>query len=527
MREALMGIEVEYGLRFDEGKAHGDFPNDLAKFYAHILKQSARILPEGHFYERDSRTGEFWTRAGMRCYPDRQNNLEMAIPECASFADAVFQRNAGDRLMQALVDSARRSFQNESSGYVGPLEIYANNTAASRFAATPTEVSFSCHENYLLRRDLLKEKGESTPFDLIAQNAMAFFAALPVISGSGHITPDGVFVLSPRMEWMRCAIGATTTEGRPIVNTRDEPHADRERFIRYHHIAGDTNITDHILLMKMAFTYWVLRVIERGWRSPEWLRIPVSAAKPFADAINRDPCLAQKHEIGGKRLSAVDILSVYLRAIKKHRADILFEDEDERILREIKTYLEYARGGFRALFGKSEWATKYFLIAEKAERERLATFNHPTLKACSIAFHNLDQNPEKNPFIRIRNRVLPPNMDIGDLAKACAKAPRTRAFVRGLAVFLAKKYRIPILFPSGLEWSEITFPDINKGTVSLKFSLNQKAPWQCGREDIGALIDCVRPLIPLNGVFTAKASSAQNVNPPQNVAQNYYDYGDG
>ncbi|MFY9461845.1 MAG: proteasome accessory factor PafA2 family protein [Candidatus Sungiibacteriota bacterium] len=502
MKEALMGLETEYGIYCDVARLKS-LLGGVENYVNVVLKQVPKILPENDYCMAYKSTGEFWTRAGMRLYPDRGTHLEVATGECGTFSELIFQKNAGDCLASALVNKARKVLRAHPYGYDGPFEIYANNTAvdAEKFFTehSKSEATFSRHENYLLRKDLFTDAfgGRFSYFDFIFENDGHFFAARPLLGGAGHITLEGKFVLSPRMHWTARTVGGGTTHNRALVNTRDEPHADGQKFLRYHHIAGDTNITDHITKMKMAFTYWVLRLLERGWKAPDWLRIDgtrasESALMGVARDINGDPQLGGVHSVGGRNCSAADILMSYLEAVDKHREKLLFEAEDDEIFLDVASYLERAKAGFESLAGESEWATKYDLMLREMRKKKIRTFNDSRLKKLSIVLHNLDRNPDENPFAEFRARVLPPNMEISDLGKACRQAPKTRAFVRGLAVYLAKRFGVAITFPTGAEWVSLSTPADPDGILSTLVSLNRMTPWEITKDDVEKVVRHMR-----------------------------------
>lgn len=501
MKEMLCGIETEYGIHCDI--AHLERILGPDKNYVHfVLRQISSLLPENDYYVTYRSTGEFWLRCGARIYADRGTHLEVATAECGTFADLVIQKNVGNSLALRLTEKTQEILRARPYFYRGPFELYANNTASE--AGKPAvqgvkpETQFGCHENYLLRRDLFDKFGRLHYFDFIRRNLGCFFAARTVLGGAGHITLDGKFVLSPRMNTTEFSIGGGTTTGRALINTRDEPQADGEKFIRYHHIAGDTNITDHITKLKMAFTYWVLRLTERGWQAPTWLRLGdwqfenEERLLAFAREVNTDPELKKVHRIGDRSVSTTDVLMSYLEAVDTHRRELLFEDEDNKIFEEVARYLEQAKEGFMALAGESEWATKYVLMLAEMRKKNIGNFGDPRLRKLSLVLHNLDKNLARNPFVQLRNQVLTPNLEIGDLAKACRTAPRTRAFVRGLVVYLANKFGVALHFPSGAEWACFSTPVEPGSSQSGICWLNRLAPWTITKEDIAGVVRHMR-----------------------------------
>lgn len=510
MREMICGIEIESGLHVDRNFFKEKFSEAPLIYLSVILDQIGRVLPPEWFVREpppsygvecgSQYTPDVWLRGGARCYKD-QELIEYASAECGTFRDLVRQRNIGERLLLELVLRAKENLVRAPYCYSGPFAMYADNVALSpeRRDGQEVETTHGCHENYLLRRDLMHasmpaelalNQKNNLMYQRILDRAGVFYAALPVLGGTGHITLGGDFVLSPRVPHIGMVTGATTTSSRTIVNTRDEPHANQEKFLRLHHIGGDTNLTDHVFEMKVAFTYWVLRLIERGWAPPDRLLMSPAQLQDCAAKVNHDPELRNKYPTASsKELSAVDILAGYLYAVGTWRRTLLFNKEDDAIFLRVKEYLEKARHGPRELIGTSEWATKRFLLVREMEKKRIQTFDDMRLRMISTGLHNIDPDPRRNPFAKLRSRVFPPNMDIGDIKRAAGNAPRTRAFVRGLAIFLAKKYGIPISLPSN-GWEKFTL-----GSSKQSFTLNGLAPWKLTKEDIVCLVERMRPHI--------------------------------
>ncbi|MDO8500192.1 MAG: proteasome accessory factor PafA2 family protein [bacterium] len=498
MKEALMGIETEYGIHCNIARLHGLLGSN--ENYATLaLKQVGLLLPEDDYFVCSFRTPEFWTRAGMRLYRDTGDHIEAATSECGTFEELIFQKNVADCLVAALVGKAREFLRGHPYNYDGLFEVYANNTAIDFDGhGSKSEISFGRHENYLLRRDLiLKSLGPQFHFDFILENCGYFFAARPLLGGSGHINPEGNFILSPRSEWVKQEMGGATTSSRALVNTRDEPHAECEKFLRYHHTAGDTNITDNITRMKMAFTYWVLRLLELGWRAPNWLVIEKRELSKYDEnlmvvkwGINNNPFLDKVYVVGGKRVSAADILIFYLEEVDKYRKELRFEAEDDEIFQDVSSYLKRAQTGSKALFGESEWATKHILMLRKMGK-KVKSFSHPVLKKLSLVLHDLNRNPEQNLFLGFRNKVLPPNIEISDLVKACRRAPKTRAFVRGLGFYLANKLGAAITTNSGNDWASVSTV-APRGKDSTSYLFNKEKPWQVTKADICGIVKFVK-----------------------------------
>jgi len=127
-------------------------------------------------------------------------------------------------------------------------------------------------------------------------------------------------------------------------------------------------------------------------------------------------------------------------------------------------------------------------------KKNIGSLGDPRLKMLSIKLHNLDKNPERNPFAEFRNKVLPSNMEISDLAKACRQAPKTRAFVRGLAIYLAKRFGVAITFPTGYEWGSFLTRDGRNESPSDHVSLNRTTPWEVTKDDIKKVVRHMRQI---------------------------------
>jgi proteasome accessory factor A len=196
------------------------------------------------------RSSNVFLRNGARLYLDVGSHPEYATPECDSAVDLVTHDKAGERILEGLLMDAERRLREE--GIAGDIYLFKNNTDSAGN-------SYGCHENYLVGR-----QGE---FSRLADVLIPFLVSRQIVVGAGKVlqTPRGaVYCVSQRAEHIWEGVSSATTRSRPIINTRDEPHADAERFRRLHVIVGDSNMSETTTLLKIGATDLVLRMVEAG-----------------------------------------------------------------------------------------------------------------------------------------------------------------------------------------------------------------------------------------------------------------------
>lgn len=468
-------------------------------FFGTILKQLKDMLPAGFVSGEPGviSTDGMWLATGARVYVDMQHTLEIALPECPTFADLCFQRNVAFRLVAEVLARSRAVFR-ERDAYEGPCELLLCNTAKDPDQPRKHN-TWGAHGNFLLRCDLLGSAcgGQTTTAigQYLHRHAGAFFASLPILSGSGYLSPEGTFHLSARQHFMCHGYGSGTTQNRAILVIREqEAHANPQVYLRLQCLSFDTHLTDRVLRMTFAFTYWVLRLIERGWRAPEHLEKVTfldSDFLAFLHAVNADPLLAFREGSGENEISALSVLQEYYAAVGAYRSLLLFTPEDEEIFREVGLYLEAATAGPSALVGISEWATKFFWLEKLREKNGFSDFNNPRCHAFSSSFHRTEPR-----YAKMREELFGPSPEIPPPAVACGIAPHSRAFIRGLAVRLAPHLHgaSKIVLPPGDAWTSLRI--IHPGTEgSIDFKLNQDQPWDLREEDVVSFLKRVAPSV--------------------------------
>src|SRR6202451_3882589 len=247
---------------------------------------------------------------GARLYVDHAHP-EYSAPECTNPRDAVLWDKAGERVM---AEAAAKAAATPG----GPaIQLYKNNTDNKG-------VSYGCHENYLMNR--------ATPFADIVRHLTPFFVSRQVVCGAGRVGrgADGReddFQLSQRADYFEVEVGLETTLKRPIINTRDEPHADPDKYRRLHVIIGDANMSEVSTYLKLGTTALVLAMIE-----DKFLAADLSVDTPVAELrnISHDPSCRHLVTLrDGRKMTAVQLQLEYLELARKHTQDKYGDDVDE------------------------------------------------------------------------------------------------------------------------------------------------------------------------------------------------------
>ena len=349
---------------------------------------------------------------GARLYNDH-GHPEYATPECRSLRDLVAHDKAGERIL--LAAARQRAYESKRA-----VTIYKNNTDFHG-------ASYGTHEGYLMRRDV--------PTDTLIQSLLPFFVSRQIFAGAGKcgVENDGsvnaaTFQLSQRADYFTVEASVDTLHNRPLVNTRDEPHATPRLYRRLHVICGDANMSEYATALKVGTTSLVLKLLEDGLTSPIKLAEPVRAVKQ----ISRDITLKQAVErVGGPSVTAIEIQRIYLDEARKRLAG---RDEDtDWTLTEWAATLDALETDPLSLADRLDWAAKSKLLDAFRQEEGLA-WNDPYMQSLDLAYHDVD--PEAGLYYGLEQagemRRLVTDARI-DAALNCPPGD-TRAFIRGLFV---------------------------------------------------------------------------------------------
>ncbi len=400
---------------------------------------------------------------GARFYVDHAHP-EFSTPEVSNPYDLVLWDKAGERVM---AQAARRAAAVPGTQ---PIQLYKNNTDNKG-------ASYGAHENYLMRR--------STPFNEIVRNLTPFFVSRQVVCGAGRvgIGQDGRehgYQISQRADYFEVEVGLETTLKRPIINTRDEPHADPEKYRRLHVIIGDANLAEVSTYLKVGTTSLVLAMIEDRFISSDLaVEGPVAALR----AVSHDPTLKQLIGLhDGRQLTAVQLQMEYLDLAKKYVEDRLGSDADAQtvdVLARWESVLDRLERDPMLCAGELDWVAKLKLLEQYRQRDGL---DWDDAKLHLIDLQYSDIRPEKGLYHRLAaagriERLL----DDVVIEQAMHDPPEdTRAWFRGRCL---EKYADHVAAAS---WDSVIFDLPGRESLQRVPTID---PLRGSRASVGALID--------------------------------------
>src|SRR5919199_4609926 len=292
-------------------RARWDFEEENPLRDARGFDLAREVADQSQLTDEDLGLANVILTNGARLYVDHAHP-EYSTPECTNPRDIVKWDKAGELVMQ---DACR--FAAAVPG-AAPIVLYKNNTDNKG-------ASYGAHENYLMRR--------STPFGDIVRHLTPFFVSRQVVCGAGRVGKgqdgrDDDFQISQRADYFEVEVGLETTLKRPIINTRDEPHADPDRYRRLHVIIGDANLAEISAYLKLGTTSLVLAMIEDRFISRDLgVEQPVRSLR----AVSHDPTLRQRLTLhDGRTLTAVQLQMEYLDLARKYVEDRYGSDADEQ-----------------------------------------------------------------------------------------------------------------------------------------------------------------------------------------------------
>src|SRR6202042_2625888 len=351
---------------------------------------------------------------GARLYVDHAHP-EYSAPECTNPLDAVLWDKAGERVMAEAAAKAAAMPGGPS------IQLYKNNTDNKG-------ASYGCHENYLMSR--------GTPFADIVRHLPPFFVSRQVVCGAGGggrgaDGRDEGFQISQRADFFEVEVGLETTLKRPIINTRDEPHADPEKYRRLHVIIGDANMSEISTYLKLGTTALVLAMIEdRFLGSDLAIEAPVAELR----AISHDPSL--RHTVAlrdGRRMTAVQLQLEYLDLARKYTEDRFGADVDDMtrdVLDRWESVLTRLGEDPMLLSRELDWVAKLEVLEGYRARDGLS-WTHPRLQLVDLQYADIRQEPGLYNRLAARGRI-PRLVDEDDVARAVDYPPDdTRAYFRG------------------------------------------------------------------------------------------------
>ncbi|MFB7107095.1 Pup--protein ligase [Streptomyces hydrogenans] len=436
MDRRIFGLENEYGVTCTFRGQRRLSPDEVARYLFR------RVVSWG-------RSSNVFLRNGARLYLDVGSHPEYATPECDDLIELVTHDKAGERILEGLLVDAERRLHEE--GIAGDVYLFKNNTDSAGN-------SYGCHENYLVARH-----GE---FSRLADILIPFLVTRQLICGAGKVlqTPRGaVYCVSQRAEHIWEGVSSATTRSRPIINTRDEPHADAERYRRLHVIVGDSNMSETTMLLKVGATDLVLRMIEAGTVMRDLtLENPIRAIREVSHDITgqRKVRLAS-----GREASALEVQREYFekasdfvdrRGIRSgtvaqvlelwgRTLDAIEQEELDRIQTEI------------------DWVMKYKLI-ERYRAKHNMTMSNPRVAQIDLAYHDIHRRRGLYYLLQKNGQAARICKDVKIFEGKSVPPQTTRARLRGDFIRRAQEQRRDFT----VDWVHLKLNDQAQRTVLCK-----------------------------------------------------------
>ncbi|MFF1380090.1 Pup--protein ligase [Streptomyces sp. NPDC058308] len=436
MDRRIFGLENEYGVTCTFRGQRRLSPDEVARYLFR------RVVSWG-------RSSNVFLRNGARLYLDVGSHPEYATPECDNVTELVTHDKAGERILEGLLVDAERRLHEE--GIAGDVYLFKNNTDSAGN-------SYGCHENYLVARH-----GE---FSRLADILIPFLVTRQLLCGAGKVlqTPRGaVYCVSQRAEHIWEGVSSATTRSRPIINTRDEPHADAERYRRLHVIVGDSNMSETTMLLKVGATDLVLRMIEAGTVMRDLtLENPIRAIREVSHDITgrRKVRLAS-----GREASALEVQREY------YEKAVDFVDRRGIRTGTVEQVLELWGRTLDAIESEDldrigteiDWVMKYKLI-ERYRAKHNMTMSHPRVAQIDLAYHDIHRRRGLYYLLEKKGQAARICNDLKIFEGKSVPPQTTRARLRGDFIRRAQEQRRDFT----VDWVHLKLNDQAQRTVLCK-----------------------------------------------------------
>jgi proteasome accessory factor A len=435
VQRRIFGIENEYGVTCTLRGQRRLSPDEVARYLFR------RVVSWG-------RSSNVFLGNGARLYLDVGSHPEYATPECDSVHDLVVHDKAGERILEQLLTSAEERLGDE--GVHGDIYLFKNNTDSAGN-------SYGCHENYCTtRRD---------DFSSYSEVLIPFLVSRQIYAGAGKVlqTARGaMYCVSQRAEHIWEGVSSATTRSRPIINTRDEPHADAERYRRLHVIVGDSNMSEYTNFLKVGACALMLRMLEEPQvvLRDMTLENPIRAIREISHDMT---CTRRVRLANGREVSALDIQSEYLTRALRFAEHHDLTEQEELALEMWEYSLTNLANDPMKLDKEIDWVIKYKLIESYRERHRLE-LNDAKVALVDLQYH--DVNRERGLFYRMQKRGMVERMVTDEEISHAVEHPpeTTRARLRGEFIRRAKEQKRDYT----VDWVHLKLNDQAQRTVLCK-----------------------------------------------------------
>ena len=418
MDRRIIGVETEFGVHYSHPGSRPLTPEEVARYLFRPVVAWGR-------------SSNVFIPNGSRLYLDVGSHPEYATAECSTLDELIATDKAGELIMQRLIDSATASMRED--GFQGTVYLYKNN-------ADSAGNSYGSHENYLIPR--------TTEFRRLSEALIPFLVTRQLYAGAGTwVTrpsddaqgPDAQphFAFSQRADHVWEGVSSATTRSRPIINTRDEPHADAADFRRLHVIVGDSNMSETTQLVRFGATDLLLRMIEAGWSlGDHQMDNPIRAIRQVSHDLTGTAPLNLR---SGRRMSALDLQEHYLEQATRFVA--AHGPHHGRLSAALdlwgRSLDAVRRQDFSGIDTEIDWAIKHRFLTQYRDRNGLSD-DAPRMAQLDLSYHDI--TPGRGLFTLLQARGAAARVLTDEQVQAAIDAPpsTTRAALRGRFITAAR-----------------------------------------------------------------------------------------
>ncbi|CAG7573058.1 proteasome accessory factor A [Barrientosiimonas humi] len=451
MERRIFGIENEYGVTCTFHGQRRLTPDEVARYLFR------KVVSWG-------RSSNVFLGNGARLYLDVGSHPEYATAECDDVHQLVVHDKAGERIIEGLVEDAQARLVDE--GIEGQIYVFKNNTDSAGN-------SYGCHENFLISR-----KGE---FQTVSDVLIPFLVSRQITCGSGKIAMLGqtpTYCVSQRADHIWEGVSSATTRSRPIINTRDEPHADAERYRRLHVIVGDSNMSETTTLLKVGSAHLVLRMIEDGVVMRDLtLENPIRAIREMShDITGRTPVRLAN----GRELSALQLQTEYFT---KAREYVDREGVTDSVTKQVmdlweRTLTAIETDRLSLVDTEIDWVIKHKLLDSYSRKHGLS-LGDPRMLQLDLAYHDINRRRGLFYLLQRRGQAARISTDLEVFEAKTFPPQTTRAKLRGDFIRAAQAKRRDFT----VDWVHLKLNDQAQRTVLCK------DPFQASDPRVQRLVD--------------------------------------
>jgi proteasome accessory factor A len=436
MERRIFGIENEYGVTCTFDGQRRLTPDEVARYLFR------KVVSWG-------RSSNVFLSNGSRLYLDVGSHPEYATPECDDVRQLVTHDKAGERIVEGLVADAQQRITDE--GIAGEIYVFKNNTDSAGN-------SYGCHENFLV--------GRAGEFQKLSDVLIPFLVSRQLICGAGKVTTTSrgaTYCVSQRADHIWEGVSSATTRSRPIINTRDEPHADAEKYRRLHVIVGDSNMSETTTMLKIGSADLVLRMIEAGVVMRDLtLENPIRAIREISHDMTGRRLVKLAN---GRELSGLQIQREYLERAAAFADLEGLDDPMHKSVLELwqRTLTAIETQDLAQVGTEIDWVMKYLLLERYAAKHSLS-WTSPRIAQLDLAYHDINRRRGLFYLLQRHGKATRITTDL-EIFEAKSLPPQTtRAKLRGDFIRAAQEHRRDFT----VDWVHLKLNDQAQRTVLCK-----------------------------------------------------------